>query len=210
MAIMNTDTWDKVKMVWSLEAESIDSLAYNIEEKALLSVVEAIEHCIKNKNRILTTGSGTSAAAAKKIAHTFSCIEVPSCFISPADALHGGLGALQKGDILIAISKGGETEEILKMIPNAKVKGGKIIGVTESNISKLAQISDIPLIIKTKKEADPFNMLATASTLSVIAVFDAISIVLMERNNFSKKQFAIIHPSGAVGKRLTCAESEVL
>ena len=154
----------------------------------------------------MTTGSGTSGVAAKKIAHTFSCVEVPAFFMSPTDAVHGGLGVLQKGDILIAISKGGETDEILNLIPYVKAKGGKIVGVTENKTSKLAQDCDIRLIIKTEKEADSFNMLATVSTIAVIAVFDAIAVVLMNRANYTKEQFAIIHPAGAVGKKLNCVE----
>jgi len=193
-------------MVWALEAESVYRLEHSIEKESLLSVIEAIESCSKNNNKVLTTGSGTSGVAAKKIAHTFSCVEVPAFFMSPTDAVHGGLGVLQKGDILIAISKGGETDEILNLIPYVKAKGGKIVGVTENKTSKLAQDCDIRLIIKTEKEADSFNMLATVSTIAVIAVFDAITVVLMNRANYTKEQFAIIHPAGAVGKKLTCVE----
>jgi len=198
--------WEKVKAIWTLEAEAVSNLEYSVDREELLSVIEMIEACSESNSRVLTTGSGTSGAAAKKIAHTFSCVEVPAFFMSPTDAVHGGLGALKKGDILIAVSKGGGTEEILKLIPYVKAKGGKIIGVTENKTSKLAMECDMPLIVKTEKEADSFNMLATASTIAVIAVFDAIAVVLMQRSKFTKEQFAVIHPAGAVGKKLTSVE----
>jgi KpsF/GutQ family protein len=161
-----------------------------------------IETCKNNNGRVITMGVGTSATAARKIAHTFSCIEIPSFFLSPADSIHGGLGAVQTNDIVIAISKGGNTKEIINVIPSLKKKGIKLIGVTENEDSILGKECNLLLKVKVKREADEFNMLATASAIAVMALFDAIAVSLMKYTNYTKEQFAIIHPGGAVGERL--------
>lgn len=196
----------QVQDVWTIESDTVSKLKHSMDYEAIREVIDSIVLCKQNKGRILATGVGTSAVAAKKIVHTLSCIEIPSFFLSPADGVHGALGALQKGDVVIAISKGGGTEEILKIISAIKTKGAILIGVTENESSKLAEASDILLKVKVEKEPDPFNMLATASTMAVIAVFDAIAITLMSCTGYSKDQFAVIHPGGAVGSRLTHGE----
>ena len=196
------EIWEEALHVWSVECQSISNLESIIDRKAFASVVNAIAQCKRNKGRVLTTGVGTSGAAAKKIAHTFSCVEIPSFFLSPADAIHGALGALQQDDVVIGISKGGGTFEILNIIPAIKTKGAKLIGVTENENSQLARESDWLLKVKVDKEPDPFNMLATASTIAVIAVFDAIAIALIHYTGYNREQFAVIHPGGAVGERL--------
>jgi KpsF/GutQ family protein len=200
---MNRDQmWEHIQQVWTVEANSVENLKETIDQNAIAAVVELLAEC-KNKNgRVLAAGVGTSGAAARKIAHSLSCIEVPAMFLSPADGVHGALGAVQKGDVVIAISKGGNTEEIMKIVPSIKAKGARLIGVTENENSKLAQASDLLLKVKVEKEPDPFNMLATASTMAVIAAFDAVAIALMYETGYSRDQFAVIHPSGAVGERL--------
>lgn len=188
--------------VWELEASSLEDIKNTIEKETLIKAIDMILNCKNHKGRVITMGLGTSAAAAKKISHTLCCVEIPSFFLSPADGIHGGLGALQKEDVAIAISKGGNTQEILNVIPTIKRKGAQLIGVTENEDSTLAQNSSLLLKIKVKREADDFNMLATCSTLTVISVFDAIAVILMRYTHYTKEQFAIIHPGGAVGERL--------
>lgn len=117
-------------------------------------------------------------------------------------AVHGGLGVLQKNDIIIALSRGGKTKEILDIISAIKEKGAKLIAVTENEESELAIAGDLILKIKIDKEADPFNMLATSSTMAILAVFDAIMVLIMTQESYKKDQFAVIHPGGAVGERL--------
>ncbi|GAH12756.1 unnamed protein product [marine sediment metagenome] len=193
------EIWGKSKHVWKTATEALKELPKTIDKSDLFNCVKVIADC---KGRIITTGVGTSAMAAKKIAHSLSCIERPSFFLSPADAAHGALGSIQSGDIAILISKGGDTSEIINLIPSLKTKKIYIIGVTENNDSTLAKNSDIFLKVKVNREADEFNMLATTSIMAVIAVFDAICISLMSYTRYTKKKFSIIHPSGAVGKRL--------
>ncbi len=185
--------------VFKQELNTIIESQKNLDDKIIASIIKLLTH---HKKHIIATGCGTSGAAAKKIVHSLNCIEKSSSFLYPGDALHGGLGILQSGDILLLISKGGNTKELCRIVDAAKQKNVTIISVSENENSYLMQQADYPLKIKIKKEPCPFNMLATASTLAVIAVFDAIIITLMQTTKYNKNQFAIIHPDGDVGKRL--------
>jgi len=111
------ELWEIAKEVWKIEISAIEELVSTIDKDAIFRAVEIIGTCKNNNGRVITMGVGTSATAARKIAHTFSCIEIPSFFLSPADSIHGGLGVVQTNDIVIAISKGGNTKEIINVIP---------------------------------------------------------------------------------------------
>lgn len=199
------DIWKHAIDVWTVGSKSLAYLIDSIDQEALTRCVEVIANC---KGRTLTAGVGTSGAAAKKIAHSLSCIERPSFFLSPGDAVHGALGAAQPGDVAILISKGGGTREIVNLISALQTKKVFLIGVTENEQSVLARESDLVLKIKVEREADAFNMLATTSTMAVVAVFDAICIALMYYTNYTRDQFAVIHPGGAVGERLLQKKSD--
>ena len=183
----------------TMEAESIAQLRQSLERDTVLAVAKALMNC---KGKVILSGCGTSAMAARKIAHSLSCIEIPALFLSPADAVHGALGVLQQEDILILISKGGNTQELVNLIPACKTKGALLIGVSENPASVIARQADLYLKVKVEREPCRFNMLATASTLAVIATFDAICIALMQMTGYTREQFAVIHPGGAVGERL--------
>ncbi len=165
-------------------------------------MVAALLKCKENGHKAVTSGCGTSAAAARKIAHTLSCVEIPAVFMEPSDAVHGGLGMVQEGDVVVLLSKGGKTEEITMLAAPCRTKGAMVVAVTEAPDSVLAKESDMLLTVKVGKEPDPFNMLATSSIMAVIAMFDAISIALMQLSGFTREKFAVIHPHGAVGERL--------
>ena len=183
----------------TMEAESIAQLRQTLDQETVLAVARALMNC---KGKVILSGCGTSAMAARKVAHSLSCIEIPALFLSPADAVHGALGVLQQEDILILISKGGNTQELVNLIPACKTKGALLIGVSENPESVIAMQADIYLKVKVEQEPCRFNMLATASTLAVIATFDAICIDLMQMTGYTREQFAVIHPGGAVGERL--------
>ena len=183
----------------TMEAESIAQLRQTLEQEAVLAAANALMNC---KGKVILSGCSTSAMAARKIAHSLCCIEIPALFLSPADAVHGALGVLQREDILILISKGGNTQELVNLIPACKTKGALLIGVSENPASVIARQADIYLKVKVEQEPCRFNMLATASTLAVIATFDAICIALMQMTGYTREQFAVIHPGGAVGERL--------
>lgn len=197
---MNHDEmWAKALHVWKTGAHELERLGRYIDRDAFARVVEVVADC---KGRILTAGVGTSAAAARKIAHSLCCVERPAFFLSPGDAVHGGLGAAQPGDVAILISKGGGTREIVNILPALRAKGVFVVGVTEKPDSPLARSSDLVVGAAIEKEADEFNMLATTSTMAVIAYFDAVAIALMTHTGYTREQFAVIHPAGAVGDRL--------
>lgn len=189
----------EVRRSIAIEAESVRRLAEEMDEEAVLKTVKALADC---KGKVIVSGCGTSAAAAKKIAHSLNCVEIPALFLTPSDAVHGGLGVLQEDDILVLISKGGNTQELVNLIPACKTKKAMLIGVSENPESKIALNSDIYLKVKVEKEPCRFNMLATASTLAVISMFDSICIALMQYTGYTREQFAVIHPGGAVGDRL--------
>jgi KpsF/GutQ family protein len=191
--------WEKAVWVWEAGAKALEGLSREVSPAVMEKCVRMLAEC---RGRIFTSGAGTSAAAARKIAHSLSCIERPSFFLSPADAVHGGLGVVQPGDVGILISKGGGTQELLALVPALKTKQIGIIGVTENEESPLARASDLLLKVRVEREADEFNMLATTSTMAVIAVFDAVAIALMQYTGYTREQFAVIHPRGAIGERL--------
>ncbi len=190
---------EKIYRCIQIEAESIRRLPEILEEASVLDTAKAL---MARKGKVILSGCGTSAMAAKKIAHSLCCIEIPALFMTPSDAVHGGLGALQEEDILILISKDGNTQELVNLIPACKSKRAMLIGVSENPDSTIAKAADLYLKIKVEQEPCCFNMLATASTLAVIATFDAICIALMQMTGYTREQFAVIHPGGAVGQRL--------
>lgn len=182
-----------------LESEAILDCFYTLDLQAAEEIVNKISGCT---GKIVLSGSGTSGIAAKKIAHTLNCIERPGVFLEPSEALHGGLGLVQQGDIVILLSKGGKTEEINRFIPACKTKKATIVAVTENLESNLAKEADIVLRIKVKRESDPFNIFATSSIIATLAVFDAVCICVAKKTDYSKERFAVIHPGGAVGRQL--------
>jgi len=182
-----------------IEAETISSLEEDTNFESILMVIPALEKCT---GKIIISGCGTSSMAAKKIAHSLCCIERPALFLSPSDAVHGALGVLLRDDILVLISKGGKTKELEPLSYVCKQKAALLIVVSETSESTIGRNADVFLQIKVKSEPCKYNILATASTLAVLAIFDAICIALMSTTAYSIKQFSTIHPSGAVGERL--------
>lgn len=191
--------------------EKIVKKVLEIESKALLKQMEVLDYEVVGKivklfsdcnGKIIVTGCGTSGAAAQKIKHTLCCVNKAAMYMNPADSVHGGLGVVKKDDIVIFVSKGGCTPELIPLAEVSKKIGATTIIISENNESILAELCDLWLQVKVEQEPDDFNMLATASTLSVISVMDAIAICVMKETNYTKEQFGLIHPGGAVGKRL--------
>lgn len=195
----DSEILSEVKRSIAMEAESVRRLSEELDGQQVLDTARALMNC---RGKVILSGCGTSAMAAKKIAHSLNCIEIPALFLTPSDAVHGGLGVLQEADILILISKGGGTEELVRLIPACRAKKALLIGVSENPASAIAQNADIYLRVRVEQEPCRFNMLATASTLAVISMFDSICIALMQMTGYTREQFAVIHPAGAVGERL--------
>jgi len=191
--------WSLARRTWIIGSKELGRLEKTVDRRAFERLVEVIT---RTRGRVAVAGVGTSGAAARKIAHSLSCVERAAYFFSPADGVHGGLGSVRRGDVAILISKGGGTKEILALVPSMRKKGVYLVAVTENETSPLARAADLVLRIRVAREADAFNMLATTSTMAVVAVFDAACIALMNTTGFTRKKFALIHPSGAVGERL--------
>lgn len=199
MALDRKDIISEVKRTILEESEAIRALSGQLDMEKAARLVELIGD---GKGKVVVAGCGTSAMAARKVVHSLNCIECTAVFLTPSDAVHGGLGVLKENDILILISKGGNTEELVQLIPPCRSKGAVLVGVTEDEASKIGKAADLCLQVKAGREPCRFNMLATASTLAVLSVFDAVCIALMQYTEYTKEQFAVIHPKGAVGERL--------
>lgn len=181
-----------------IEAESLAATAEVLDPKEMERAVEALAKA----ERIAAAGCGHSGIACQHFAHLMCCIERPARFISPAEAVHGAMGYIQKGDVILLVSRGGKTDELMPIAKIAKGKGAIVIGVTENLSSPLAELSDIVLAMKVTKECDKYNCQGTTSFAVTSAIFDALQAALVEYTGFMNEKFAVIHPGGAVGKRL--------
>jgi arabinose-5-phosphate isomerase len=154
------------------------------------------------RGKVLVTGMGTSGATARRIAHLLSCGGTAALFVHAADGLHGGLGAVERGDCLIAISKGGESDELNDYCRRAKVRGASLVAMTAEASSTLAQLADQVLLVVTPPESDPGDMMAMGSAIGACAVGDALAVALMRLRGYPWERFESSHPGGAVGKRI--------
>lgn len=152
--------------------------------------------------RIASCGCGHSGIACQHFAHLMCCMERPARFISPSEAVHGGLGFIQKGDVMLLASRGGKTEELIPVLQICRNKGAFVIVVTENQTSYMAAHADIVLALHVNREADKYNSQGTTSFTAMCVIFDALQSALIEETGFENEQFARIHPGGAVGQRL--------
>ena len=189
---------DAAKAAYDIEEQCLAEAKTYFDEDAFASAVELL----KNAERIGASGCGHSGIACKHFAHLMNCIERPAKFISPAEAVHGGMGFLAKGDVMLFASRGGKTAELVPMLDICKKKGVSVITVTENTESVLAKGADAVLKQHVNRETDKHNMQGTTSTTTLIVIFHALQAALIEETGFVPEQFALIHPGGAVGKRL--------
>ena len=196
---MREDAWAAAEKAFQIESDAL-ALAFEALDKASYS--KAVGKLAKAE-RIACSGCGHSGIACAHFAHLLCCIERPARFLSPSEAVHGALGFLQKNDVLILASRGGETEELLPMEKIARSKGAVVIAITEQPASKLAIGADIVLIMKVTRECDRFNSQGTTSFIVLSAIFDALQASLIEQMDFKNEKFAIVHPGGAVGRKLS-------
>ena len=188
----------EAKRVLKIEAQSILDLADRIDEN-LSRAVELLYQC---KGKVVLMGMGKSGLVGRKISSTFASTGTPSFFLHPAEGLNGDFGMLAKEDVIIAISNSGETRELLEALPLIKRYGNRLITFTGNANSTLAKAGDVNLNVHVKEEACPFGLAPTASTTATLALGDALAIALMGKRDFKKEDFAILHPGGALGKRL--------
>jgi arabinose-5-phosphate isomerase len=192
------DIVEEARRVLKVEAQSLLDLAERINENFL----QAIELLYQCKGKVVLMGMGKSGLVGRKIASTFASTGTPAFFLHPAEGVNGDFGMLAKEDVVIAISNSGETRELLEVLPLIKRYGNRFITLTGNAKSTLAKAGDIHLDIRVKEEACPLGLAPTASTTATLAMGDALAIALMGKKNFKKEDFAILHPGGALGKRL--------
>jgi len=186
------------KDVLKKEAASILKVEAQLGEE----FIQAVEILYQCTGRVITTGMGKSGLICKKIAATLSSTGTPSFFMHPADAIHGDLGMIVKGDVVIAISNSGETEEIRQLIPFLQRFMIKMISITGNQNSTLARFSDVVLLAMIEEEACPLNLAPTASTTVALALGDALAMALIQKRGFKAEEFAQFHPGGKLGKQL--------
>lgn len=198
MKMTKEDVIARARESIQIEAKAIADIAGYLDEDSFYEAVKALAAA----PRITTCASGSSGIAAKKFAHSLCCIERGAQFLSPAEAVHGGMGCMKKGDVVVMVSRGGKTAELLPIIDVCNKKGVTLIGVTENLDSILAQKSQIVVPMKIERESDCLNTMATTSYVVTVALFDAMLNALMVMTDYTLEQFALIHPGGAVGAKL--------
>lgn len=195
-----------IKEVLKEEAQAILNLVNQVDEEAA-KVIDMILGC---SGRVIVTGVGKSGIIGKKITATLASTGTPAFFLHPGDGLHGDLGMVTNTDIVLALSKSGETEEILNIIPSIKRIGSRLIAFVGERHSTLANTADHVLSIGDVDEACPLGLAPTTSTTLMLAYGDAIAIALLKARNFSSEEFAIYHPGGTLGKKLLLTVQHII
>lgn len=195
---MKTESMMAAKGAYDIEATCITEMKAYFDEEQFAKAVELLAKA----ERIGTTGCGHSGIICQHLAHLLCCIERPARFISPAEAVHGATGFLQKGDVMVFASRGGKTKELLPILDICKAKGVSVISVTENMESPLALAANAVLKQHVNRETDKYNAQGTTSTTALCMIFHALQAALIEETGYQAEQFALIHPGGAVGERL--------
>lgn len=200
------DILAEARDVLQQEAKGIENLIPSLDQ----NFVNAVHMIMESKGRAIVTGMGKSGHIARKVSATLSSTGTPSIFLHPAEAIHGDLGMVTGADVVLAFSNSGETVEILNILPSLKRIGAKLIAIVGNHNSTLAKNSDIILDASVEKEACPLGLAPTTSTTVALALGDALAIVLLSCHHFTKKQFAIYHPGGALGRKLLLTVENVM
>ncbi|HCU0295277.1 TPA: SIS domain-containing protein [Citrobacter sedlakii] len=191
--------WHQATATWTLYSEALAGLADHLSEAQWQALMAALRTC---RGKIAVTGVGTSGIAARKIAHMLACVERPAIYLNATDAAHGDLGFLDADDLVVMLSRGGNSDELTRLLPGLAAKNVPIISVTENADSAIARAARLVISTGVKREADPLNMLATTSIMLVIAIFDAACACLMSESGYSKETLLSVHPGGDVGLTL--------
>jgi len=193
-----TEILDAARRVIKIEAEAVEALGARLDER----FAKAVEMLLVCSGRVVVTGMGKSGLICQKMAATMASTGTPAIFLHPAEGVHGDLGMLMKGDVVIAVSNSGETEEITRILPIIKRMGLPLIAMAGYPESTLARAGDVFLDISIKEEACPLQLAPTASTTVTLAMGDALAVALLLQRGFREEDFALYHPGGALGKRL--------
>ena len=199
-------TLKRARDVLEIEARGILSLIERLDEN-FARAVDLLYHC---KGKVVVTGLGKSGLICRKIAATLSSTGTPSFFLHAGDGVHGDMGMIMKGDVVIAVSNSGETEEVLQLFRTMKRLGVKLIVMTGNPASTLSRAADVVLNAGVKEEACPLGLSPTASTTAALALGDALAVVLLEKRGFREEDFALRHPGGILGRKLILQVEELM
>lgn len=200
------DYGEIARRVLRIEADALSSLVERIDD----TFVEAIELLYCCKGRVVVTGMGKSGIIAKKIAATLASTGTPALYLNPAEGTHGDIGMVTRGDVVIAISKSGDTDEIITLLPMFKRMEISIISLTGNPASMLAVSSDINIDVSVREEACSIGIVPTSSTTAALAMGDALAVSLLERRGFCSEDFALFHPGGMIGRRLLLTVNDLM
>lgn len=195
---MKRESLNEVKNAYKIESECISTMLEYFDEAEFSKAVELL----KNAERIGAAGCGHSGIICQHFAHLMCCIERPARFISPAEAVHGAMGFMQMGDVMVFASRGGKTKELFPILEICKKKGVSVIVITENLDSPLAVEADAVLKQYVNRETDKYNSQGTTSSTALCMIFHALQTALISEMDYKNEQFALIHPGGAVGERL--------
>lgn len=189
---------DAARKLIAAEAKAVAALADRLDS----SFEQAVRMILASRGRVVVTGMGKSGLVGQKIASTMASTGTPAFFLHPAEGIHGDLGMIMAGDVVIGISNSGETEELLRILPVIKRLGAGLIAMSGNPASNLARSSDLFLDVSVKEEACPLGLAPTSSTTATLAMGDALAVALLVERGFRAEDFAIFHPGGALGKKL--------
>ncbi|MBI5056619.1 MAG: KpsF/GutQ family sugar-phosphate isomerase [Nitrospirae bacterium] len=196
----------QAKHILAIESGAVHALIDRINE----NFIQAIELMYLCHGKVVVTGMGKSGIIGKKIAATLASTGTPAFYLNPAEGSHGDVGVVSKGDVVIAISNSGETEEVIRILPTLKRLDIKIIAMTGNPQSTLARTSDVSLDVSVKEEACPMGLAPTASTTAALAMGDALAITLLSKKGFTEEDFAFFHPGGNLGRRLLLTVEDLM
>ncbi|WP_058911428.1 KpsF/GutQ family sugar-phosphate isomerase [Entomohabitans teleogrylli] len=195
-----SEPWRQACTAWQIYSSELAQLSQRLDPTRWASLLTMLAEC---RGKIAVTGVGTSGIAARKVAHMLACVERPAIYLNATDAAHGDLGFLQHNDIVILISRGGNSDELTRLLPALQAKGVQIISVTENPHSAIARAAQLVIPTGVQQEIDPLNMLATTSIILVLAIFDAACACLMSQSGYDRQTLLAVHPGGDVGLKLS-------
>lgn len=197
---------DRAREIILHESSTLARLAESLDE----SFGEVVELLLECSGRVVISGVGKSGLVGRKIAATLLSTGTPALYLHPTEGVHGDLGAILPDDVVILISNSGESSEILGLMPAVRSLGSKVIAITGNRSSSLANAADYVLECRVEKEADPHNLIPTASTAAQLALGDALALVLLEQRGLDQDDLAKRHPAGAIGRRLTLRVVDIM
>ena len=203
---MSINVLPEIDQVFQIEIETLTKVRALVND----DYTKAVELLFACSGKVVISGAGKSGHIAHKVASTMVSTGTPAIFMHPSDGMHGDVGIIQKEDVFLAISKSGETEELLNLLPYLKKSAIPVISITASSDSTLVKSSTVALYTPVDEEACPLNLAPTSSSTAALVVGDALAVALMKIRNFKREEFALLHPGGQLGKRLTMTVADIM